>query len=173
MALTTLACEHTLDVGHDLASDGASATNRANDGTSSEAGPTDASAADGSCAAICDKLLSCGYADAEDTTKCNAQCAATPRSLLDCIAASTCQTLVTCPMSMFEAPETGSSGNSAPCKLACDDLKFFSCISAADHANCRGLCDTKPDDARDTFIQCKEATSSCKDRVDCYDQFTK
>ncbi|AKU99948.1 hypothetical protein AKJ09_06612 [Labilithrix luteola] len=180
LTMTSLACERRLDVGHDRESDG-DGTKAATDGVGpdesnpSEAGPTDASAADSSCAAICQKLLACGYTDASAMTKCNAECAVTPRSFLDCIAASTCQTLLACGPSfpVFAPPDSGSSGSSATCKYACDDIKFFGCISAAEHANCRTLCDTKPEDVLQTFIQCKEATSTCPERIDCYDEFAK
>lgn len=54
----------------------------------------------------------------------------------------------------------------AACKSSCDDLASFSCISAADQANCRNLCGTVDAAKRDNFTACADS-GICKDDS-CY-----
>lgn len=63
-----------------------------------------------------------------------------------------------------EIDSGGSEGSE--CLEACDSMRFFECLSAEQHADCRSLCETVDDSARDTFVGC--ASAVCDDSS-CYD----
>jgi hypothetical protein len=57
-------------------------------------------------------------------------------------------------------------GEGVSCHDACDSMRFFDCLSAEQHADCRSLCKTVDVSTRDTFVGC--ASAVCNDSS-CYD----
>lgn len=66
----------------------------------------------------------------------------------------------------------GGGGVAEPvetCQSACDDMEFFACIDAIQHADCRALCTTAPAADIDTFVAC---AIGCSDDA-CYQVFAQ
>lgn len=61
----------------------------------------------------------------------------------------------------------GADDPAAECESACDSLKFFDCIDAATHAECRSACAGAGDPERDSFVACVD-NGVCIDAA-CYD----
>ncbi len=69
------------------------------------------------------------------------------------------------------ADETGGNAEQvAACRSACDDLQFFSCITADEFAACYSACDEKGGSDLDLFIACVGNTiPSCDEAYPCYE----
>jgi hypothetical protein len=71
-----------------------------------------------------------------------------------------------------EGEGSGSGVGTDPidtCQSACDDMEFFSCIDATQHADCRALCTTASAADIDTFVAC---AIGCSDDA-CYQVFAE
>ncbi|MCH9681414.1 MAG: hypothetical protein K0V04_08275 [Deltaproteobacteria bacterium] len=75
------------------------------------------------------------------------------------------------------ADDTAGGGGNPPsdqqvldCRAACDQLQFFSCISADEHQSCYDLCSERDADAVAVFDSCvSNTTPSCDEAVPCYE----
>jgi len=167
-------CQSSLDLGREaLAVDG-SPGSEADGGDGSDGGPGEAS-----CSAACAKLGACGYLDDPDAAEeCRTGCPALSSGLLDCVMDRSCAEVPECGAHLGGVADAGTSGDDdfevKVCQSRCDSAKFFSCLDASEHAECRSRCATKPADVRDTYEACaSSAGSRCPDHRDCYAQFGK
>lgn len=71
------------------------------------------------------------------------------------------------------ADETGGSMMQiADCQKACDDMQFFGCLTADEHATCYSACNAASASAIDLFSACVGNTlPNCDEAVPCYDNF--
>ena len=131
------------------------------------------------CAAVCDKLIACGFPGLPTRSVCISSCVAqATQSLLDCVTRASCANVsAACgsqiPDSSVVTPPPFDSGAEVMfeivnCQSACDQVEFFSCIGAADHASCRDLCVTTSSSKRSSFQTCANAAGGdCPKAQDC------
>jgi|GEM_PF-5296539 len=158
------ACESSLDLGR-----------------GGDAGPveiTDAAAP--TCASVCDKVIACGYVALDKRASCMSDCTRGARpSDLECVARAECAAIVSCaPTGTIEQPTDGSAAPNAfeigTCKESCNQLSFFDCVTAAEHAACHARCEQTTSAARTTFQGCMTgAGSDCERGKDCLGVFDR
>jgi hypothetical protein len=146
-----------------------------------------------SCTTACDKLVTCSAIKVGDKAACLDVCQKEAYQYqIDCVNKTECSKLAaTCGnVSEGGGGESSSSGGSSGtttssggssgsssfdvmrCQSACDSLKFFDCLDAAEQSACRSLCSTAAAAKRDTFTSCANAAGSdCTDGQDCYSVF--
>jgi hypothetical protein len=118
------------------------------------------------CKASCDKLAIFGCIGGTDSGRCQQLCdkadAGLQQRFISCANAGICKD-----DSCFKLLDpNGASADVSGCREACDDMKFFSCLSASEHTECRSTCAKASADAIETFKSC--VTGVCKD-TSCYD----
>lgn len=69
--------------------------------------------------------------------------------------------------------EGGEGGGDAVpvCQATCDDINFFECIGAAEHAECRAECTTAWLTDIEDFVACWNGPGLDCEGVDCWDYF--
>lgn len=131
------------------------------------------------CATTCDRVIACGYGQAEKREACLTECAQKARPAdLDCIARTACPDIFRVCSGL---PADGSIPNPfdpsaferqsaiESCQSACDRFQFFDCLNAAELSTCRGLCETVADAKRSSFNACASgAGSNCPKSLDCF-----
>jgi len=171
LSVLPAACDSTLNLG-----DG--------DGDGSSAAVADADGVyPATCAGVCAKVLACGLLPESMRASCVPDCLnGAPQSLLGCIAVTPCAKLQSTCSSGFDAslpdivtPPFDSGQEDFEimnCQSACDSVHFFSCLDAAETANCRDLCASAPKSKRNSFTMCGEgAGGDCPRARDCYAVF--
>ena len=146
-----------------------------------------------SCGTACDKLVSCSLIRVGDKSACLTECQKSAYQYqIDCVnnvacdkVASACGSTTTGGCGSSGTTSGGTSGTTSggfdasndqfdiqACQTACDNLNFFSCLSATEHSACRALCASSTTAKRDTFKSCANgAGGDCPKGQACYATF--
>ena len=132
------------------------------------------------CSTACSKLVSCSFIKVGDQKACESQCATEAYQYqIDCINGTECGNIQKACGGDTGGGTVVVEGDAGDltvgqCQQACDQLLFFSCISAADQSTCRDTCTTTTKAKRETFDACAQAAGGeCTNATACYTTFKK